>query len=91
MTSPGWLPVAAARSEAEAWTVGHVLARVRARSGMDTEGLARQLGCTPYVILCLSLCRMPDRSRWQEHCRVICERFGLEPRKLEDVLLSVER
>ena len=90
MTNPGWLKAAAVRSGQEAWTLGHVFERYRKLEGRSSEELAADVGCSPRVLLWLSLCRRPAGEDFAAQVRALSERFGVEAHRLAAVLRRVE-
>jgi hypothetical protein len=86
MTDP--LEALAARAEGEPFFLASVLAGYARSEGLDDAGLAAALGCPVGELVMVRLCRAPraDPGEFREDVACIAERFGLDPRRLAEVV-----
>ncbi|RKH08923.1 hypothetical protein D7V97_18080 [Corallococcus sp. CA053C] len=90
MTNLDWLKRAAQRSTTEPGLLGQVFATYQTLEHCSPEALADELGCNEQTLQMLALCRKPTGEVFAEQVKAICERFGLAPLALVNVLRQVE-
>ncbi|RKH58224.1 hypothetical protein D7V93_17125 [Corallococcus llansteffanensis] len=81
---------AAKRSTTEPGLLGQVFATYQTLEHCSLEALADELGCDEQTLQMLALCRKPAGEAFAEQVKVICERFGLAPRPLVNMLRQVD-
>jgi transcriptional regulator with XRE-family HTH domain len=86
LTTPTWLPAAAARSATETWTLGYALEQYRTKKHLPEEALAEELGCSVETLRCLCLCRRPEGPELAQQLHAIVQRFPASAKKLEEII-----
>jgi hypothetical protein len=67
--------------------MGYLLARWRQREEVAAEEQARRLGIGPFAFARLSLCRAPQRGRWEEDMERCARYAGADLAELRRMLL----